>query len=61
MVSRTKGTKKESPKKKRFVPTVRQYNEDLEALRAAGPNAVLSAVLGGQPKVTERRKRRVKS
>ena len=36
-------TKKKPPK--RFVPTVRQYQEDLTVLRAAGPNVLLKAVL----------------
>ena len=36
---------------KRFVPTVRQYQEDLPVLRDAGPNALLKAVLtGGAPR-----------
>ena len=30
---------------KRFVPTVRQYQEDVTVLRAAGPNALLKTVL----------------
>ncbi len=38
-------------KRKRFVPTVKQYQEDLEVLRAAGPKAVLRSVLhGGIPR-----------
>ena len=42
---------KKKQRKKRFVPTVKQYKEDLEALRAAGPNAVLRSVLhGGAPR-----------
>ena len=32
-------------KQKRFVPTVKQYKEDVEVLRAAGPNAILRSVL----------------
>ena len=42
---------------KRFVPTVRQYQEDLTVLRAAGPNALLKTVLTGgstrRPKPTK--------
>ena len=41
-------------KRKRFVPTVKQYQEDLEVLRAAGPKAVLRSVL--QPTATRARK-----
>ena len=40
-------------KRKRFVPTVKQYQEDLEVLRAAGPKAVLRSVL--QPTATHAR------
>ena len=42
--------------RKRFVPTVKQYQEDLEVLRAAGPNAVLRSVL--QPTATRAQKSR---
>ena len=42
---------------KQFVPTVRQYQEDVTELRAAGPNALLKAVLTGgatrRPKPTK--------
>ena len=34
--------------KKRFVPTVRQYKEDLTVLHTAGPNALLGSVFSGR-------------
>ena len=42
-------TEKAKPltKPRRFVPTVRQYQEDRAELQAAGPNALLRAVLTG--------------
>ena len=48
------GTMKTKKQRKRFVPTVKQYQEDLEVLRAAGPKAVLRSVL--QPTATRARK-----
>ena len=33
--------------RKRFVPTVAKYKEDLEVLREASPNPILRSVLQG--------------